>query len=89
MLVPGCGEGRYAWPASSDQHNVRPALLLICYYIKVEESPPFHTSLHSPTFFMHAVSQILGHRILEECSSFLTLKSASPKFGTPNWEAIG
>ena len=38
---------------------------------------------------MDAVSQNLGHRILEERSSFLTLESASPKLGTPNWEAIG
>ena len=54
----------------------------------VEESQALHMHPHSLTFFMNAVSQILGHRILEERSSFLTLESASPKLGTPNWEAI-
>ena len=43
---------------------------------------------HSLTFVMYAVSQILGHRFLDERSSFTTLDSAPHVCGTPNWEAI-
>ena len=61
----------------------RPALWLSRYFIKVEQSPALHSPPHSLTFVMKAVSQILGHRILEKTSLLLTLKSASQKFGTP------
>ena len=48
----------------------------------VEESQALHMHPHPLTFFMNAVSQILGHRIIEERSSFTT-----PRIGVPNmWD---
>ena len=42
---------------------------------------------HSLTFFMNAVSQILGHRILEKHSSFVSTDFVPQKFGTQNKES--
>ena len=62
----------------------RHARWLIRYFIKVERSAALHSPTQSLTFVMNAVSQILGHRLLEEPSIFRTLQSASHTFGTPN-----
>ena len=43
----------------------RPALWLSRYFVKVEESAALDSPPHPLTFVMKAVSQILGHRILE------------------------
>ena len=74
-----CQSALYAF----DYEN-RHALWLIRYFIKVAQSAALHSPTHSLTFVMNAVSQILGHRILEEPSIFRTLQSASHKCGTPN-----